>query len=172
MRKTALARLIGLIFPSIGPGQVPVVPDNGALPDQVGLANAILGINPLQEVIYNVDATTASKTLSGQEMSGAAQVYLNFSGTFGAAVALTLPTVANLIAALPAAVQPNPVGISWQMRVLNTGAGAFAGTITTNTGWTLSGTMAVSNLTWRDYVVTIASATTASIQSVGTGTAP
>lgn len=172
MRKTVLARLIGFFFPAIGAGNLPVVPDNGALPDQVGLINAMLGMNPLQEAIYNVDATTASKTLTGTEISGAAQCFLNFSGTFGAAVALTLPTVAALIASLPSVVQSAPVGITWQLRVLNSGAGAFAGTITTNTGWTLSGTMAVANLTFRDYVITITSATTATIQSVGQGVAP
>lgn len=169
MRKTRLALLIGSLFPAIGPGQIPNIPDNGALPDQVGLVNAILGINPLQEAIYNADAATASKTLSGTEMSGAAQVFLAFTGTFGAAGALTLPTVAALIAALPAAVQSNPVGITWQLRVINVGTTQTL-TMTTNTGWTLSGTMTLATATFRDFVITITSLTTASIQNVGSGT--
>lgn len=168
MRKTLLARLVGLIFPAIGPGQVPNIPDLGALPDQVGLVNAILGMNPLQEAIYNADAATASKTLSGQEISGAAQCFLAFTGTAGAGVAATLPTVANLIAALPSAVQASPVGITWQLRIINV-ATTQTITMTTNTGWTLNGTMTVATTTWRDFVVTITSATTASIQNVGGG---
>lgn len=173
MRKTLLARLIGFLLPPIGPGQTPVVPDNGALPDQVGLVNAILGINPLQEVVYNADATAASKTLSGQEMAGAAQVYLGFTGAPGAGVAATLPTVANLIAALPPVLQANPIGVTWQLRVLN-GTGQTI-TMTTNTGWTLNGTMTVATLTFVDFVVTIAgtiAAPVATLQRVGSGVAP
>lgn len=170
MRKTILARLIGLLFPAVGPGIVPVIPDNGAMPDQVGLVNAILGINPLQEAIYNADAATASKTLSGSEMSGAAQVFLAFTGTFGAGGALTLPSIANLIAALPAVVQANPIGLTWQLRIINV-ATTQTLTVTTATGWTLGGTMTIATTTFRDFVVTITSATTASIQAVGSGNA-
>ncbi|HHX4169117.1 MAG: hypothetical protein ACN6QT_36410 [Burkholderia contaminans] len=170
MRKTLLARLIGLIFPAIGPGQLPVVPDLGALPDQVGLVNAIIGINPLQEAIYNTAASTTAFTAAGNQISGAAQVFFNLTGTLAAGAALTLPTVAALIAALPSVVQSNPVGITWQLRVINSSGGAFAWTVTTNTGWTLGGSMGVNQNTWRDFVVTITSPTTASIQSVGTGT--
>lgn len=169
MLKTRIAEIIGTLFPAIGPGQNPALVMNGALPDQVGLNNAILGINPFQEVIYNVDAATASKTLGATEICGAAQVYLAFTGTAGAGVAATLPTVANLIAALPASVQSAPTGLSWQLRILNI-ATTQTITVTTNTGWTVSGTATVATTTWRDYVVTITSATTATIQNVGGST--
>lgn len=170
MRKNRIAALMGLVFPAIGPGQNPNLTMNGALPDQVGLNNAILGINPFQEVIYNADAATASKTLAATEICGAAQVYLAFTGTAGAGVAATLPTVANLIAALPAAVQSSPVGLSWQLRIINV-ATTQTITVTTNTGWTVSGTATIATTVWRDFVVTITSATTATIQAVGAGNA-
>ncbi|HEM7879088.1 TPA: hypothetical protein U2L31_005514 [Burkholderia contaminans] len=173
MRKTLMARLIGLIFPAIGPGQSPNLTMLGALPDQTGLSNAILGINPFQEVIYNVATNTTGFTATGAQISGAAQVYFNLNGTLGAGAALTLPTVASLIAALPASVQAAPVGLSWQLRVINSSGGAFAWTVTTNTGWTLGGTsQAIAQSTFQDYVVTITSATTASLQAVGKGTGP
>jgi hypothetical protein len=173
VRKTRLAALIGLLFPTIGPGQIPVIPDNGAIPDQIGLVNAILGINPFQEVIYNAASNTTAFTATGQQISGAAQVYLNLTGTLGAGAALTLPTVANLIAALPASVQSAPVGLSWQLRVINSSGGAFAWTVTTNTGWTLGGTsQAIAQNTFQDYVLTITSATNATLQAVGKGTGP
>ncbi|WP_153067620.1 hypothetical protein [Paraburkholderia graminis] len=170
MRKNRIAVLMGLVFPAIGPGQNPNLTMNGALPDQVGLNNAILGINPFQEVIYNADAATASKTLAATEICGAAQVYLAFTGTAGAGVAATLPTVANLIAALPATVQSSPVGLSWQLRIINV-ATTQTITVTTNTGWTVSGTATIATTVWRDFVVTITSATTATIQAVGAGNA-
>lgn len=172
MSKTRIAALIGALFPAIGPGQVPNVPFNGALPDQIGLDNAILGMNPLQEAIYNTASNTTAFTASGTQISGAAQVFFNLTGTLGAGAALTLPTVAALIASLPSVVQANPVGITWQLRILNTSSGAFAWTVTTNTGWTLNGSMAVAQNTFVDFVLTITSATTASLQRVGSGTAP
>ncbi|MCP3713251.1 hypothetical protein M3I54_41420 [Paraburkholderia sp. CNPSo 3274] len=101
-------------------------------------------------------------------MSGAAQVFLVFTGTFGTDGALTLSTVVALIAAPPAAAQSNPIGIIWQLRVINVGTTQTL-TMTTNTGWTLSGTATLATATFRDFVVTITSATTASIQNVGPG---
>lgn len=173
MRKNRIAALMGLVFPAIGPGQNPNLTMNGAVPDQIGLSNAILGINPFQEVVYNAAANTTAFTASGTQISGAAQVYLNLTGTLGAGAALTLPTVAALIAALPAAVQSAPTGLSWQLRVINSSGGAFAWTVTTNTGWTLGGTsQAIAQSTFQDYVLTITSPTTASLQAVGKGNGP
>ncbi|WP_155626029.1 hypothetical protein [Burkholderia vietnamiensis] len=170
MQKTRIAALIGMLFPAIGPGQIPNIPMQGALPDQTGLSNAILGVNPLQEAVYNAATNTTAFTAVGSQISGAAQVFFNLTGTLAAGQALTLPTVANLIASLPSVVQANPVGMTWQLRVINSSGGAFSWTVTTNTGWTLSGTQSVAQNTFRDFVVTITSATTATIQSVGTGT--
>jgi Na+(H+)/acetate symporter ActP len=36
-----------------------------------------------------------------------------------------------------------PVGQGFDLSVINTSAGAFAATLTTNTGWTLAGSMSV-----------------------------
>lgn len=170
MRKTFLARLIGLIFPAIGAGNTPNIPDNGAMPDQIGLVNAILGMNPFQETGYNVAANTAGFTLAGSQIAGAAQNFLNLTGALGAAANAQLPTVAQLLAALPSNVQQSPVGLSFQLRAINSSSGAFAWTLTTNTGWTLGGTMSIAQNTWRDFIITITSPTTATIQAVGTGT--
>lgn len=170
MLKTRIAQALAALFPGIGPGQTPSLVMNGAVADQVGLVNAIVGINPFQEVIYNTAANTTAFTLTGTQISGAAQCYMNLTGTLGAGQALTLPTVANLIAALPATVQANPVGLSWQLRIISSQAAAFSWTVTTNTGWTLAGTQTIAQTSWRDFVLTITSATTASLQSVGTGT--
>lgn len=170
VRKTILARLIGYIFPAVGAGNTPQIADNGSMPDQISLVNAVLGMNPFQETGYNAAANTTGFTLTPQQVAGAAQNFLNLTGTLGAAANAQLPTVASLIAALPQVVQGSPVGISFQLRVINSSGAAFAWTLTTNTGWTLAGTMSMAQNTWRDFIVTITSATTATIQSVGTGT--
>jgi hypothetical protein len=170
VRKTILARLIGFIFPAIGAGNPPNIPDNGSMPDQIGLANAVLGMNPFQETGYNAATNTTGFTLAGSQIAGAAQNFLNLTGTLGAAANAQLPTVATLIASLPSVVQANPVGLSFQLRAINSSSGAFAWTLTTNTGWTLNGTQSMAQNTWRDFVIQITSLTTATIQSVGTGT--
>ena len=170
MRKTILSRLIAVLFPAIGPGNNPQVPFNGALPDQAGLPAAILGMNPFQETAYNVATNTTGFTLAGGPVGGAAQNFLNLTGTLAAGANAQLPTVAALLAALPSNVQANPTGLSYQVRMINSSSGAFAWTVTTNTGWTLGGTMTVAQNTWRDFIVTFTSATTATLQAVGTGT--
>lgn len=170
MLKTRIAQALAALFPGIGPGQTPSLVMNGAVADQTGLVSAILGINPFQEVIYNAAANTSSFTAGASQISGAAQVYLALTGTAGAGVALTLPTVANLIAALPASVINSPVGLSWQLRIINV-ATTQTVTVTTNTGWTVSGTATIATTVFRDFVVTITSATTATIQAVGAGNA-
>ncbi|QTD88890.1 hypothetical protein [Burkholderia anthina] len=170
MRKTILARLVGLVFPAVGAGNPPNIPDNGAMPDQIGLANAVLGMNPFQETGYNAATNTTGFTLAAAQIAGAAQNFLNLTGTLAAAANAQLPTVAALLAQLPTVVQNAPIGLSFQLRVINSSSGAFAWTLTTNTGWTLSGTQSIAQNTWRDFIITITSATTATIQSVGTGT--
>jgi hypothetical protein len=54
--------------------------------------------------------------------------------------------------------------------ITNSGAGVF--TLTTDAGATvtLTGTMTVAQNTTREFIVTITAATTATVQSVGTGT--
>jgi len=99
----------------------------------------------------------------------AEQTYLNLGALTGAA-AVTLPTVASMLATLTP--QQAVVGSTTTLRVLSPTANAA--TITTNTGWTLTGTMVVATLTWRDYIVQITSVgatPTATLQAVGAGDA-
>ena len=119
-----------------------------------------------QEACYNANAATASTTLTAANVSGAAsQVDLAMTGTFGAAGALTLPTVAAMLASLPA---PS-LGTSFKLRVINV-ASSQTLTMTTNTGWTLNGTMTIATATWREFIVTITglgASPTATLQNVG-----
>ena len=173
MLKTYLAALIGSIFPPIiGPGNNPNVALNGALPDITSLNTSILNINPFQETNVNTAANTTAFTMVGPQISGAAQNVLFLAGTLGAGAALTLPTVANLLLSLPANVQASPIGTSWQTRIINNGAGAFAWTVTTNTGWTLPTHVAIAQNTFVDYIIQITGAATATMTSIGSGVSP
>lgn len=170
MRKLTLAKSLGLIFPAIGPGQYPAIADNGSMPDQISLINGMVGLSPFQECAYHVDTSTAAETMTGSEISGGSITAVSFTGTFAGAAAITLPTTANLFAAMPASIVANPVGNSWLLRILNQTGGGFTLTVTTNTGWTVNGTMTIATATWRDFIVTLSgtvAAPTAVIQDVG-----
>lgn len=117
---------------------------------------------------YNTNSATTDATLTGANISGGdAAVVLNMTGALGAGGNAQLPTVANLVSAMV----NNPVaGASYRLRVINSSSGAFDWTVTTNTGWTLAGTMTIAQNTWREFIVTLTSLTAATLQSVGTGT--
>lgn len=170
MRKNLLHSLIQALFPGIVGAPTPIV-FNGALPDQAGLMAAIANANPMVQASIDTAINTTAFTLSGSQICGGVDNFLILSGALAAGANLTLPTVAALIAALPsAALQAAPVGLTYKLRIINNSSGAFAWTVTTNTGWTLSGTETIAQDTFRDFVITIASLTTATITSVGSGT--
>lgn len=168
MLKTRIAALIGKLFPAIQ-GQTPVIPDNGSMPDQVGLINALISVNPWPATAYNVYAGTGATTLTQQQAFAAEQTYLNLS-SLSAPAAITLPAVATMLATITP--QQAQVGSTIVLRILNN-SGSTA-TVTTNTGWTLTGHVAITTLTWVDYVLQITSIAnaTATLQSVGSGVAP
>jgi hypothetical protein len=170
VRKIRLAELIGKLFPAIQ-GQTPVIADNGAVPDQIGLINALISVNPWPATAYNAASNTSGFTATQQQIFSAEQTYLNLTGTLGAGAALTPPTVATMLATMTP--QQAQVGSTVVLRVINTSGGAFSWTVTTNTGWTLNGTQTVAQDTWRDFIMQITSVgttPTATVQSVGTGT--
>jgi hypothetical protein len=105
-------------------------------------------------------------TLTGANMAGANSVIINLTNTLGGAGTLNSATAAQIIAAWPNA----QIGESYLMRVINSSAGAFAWTLTTATGVTLTGTMSIAQNTWRDFQVTMTGAATVTIQQIGTGT--
>jgi len=114
---------------------------------------------------YNTNAAVASATLAAADVTGGSkEVDLNLTGTLTGASNAQLPTVAAVVTAL--GFTP-VVGKTYKLRIMNSSAGAFAWTVTTNTGWTLAGTMTIAQNTYRDFIVTFASAAAATLQSIG-----
>ena len=114
---------------------------------------------------YGTNTATSSATLTGANVTGGINmVTLNLTGTLGAGANATLPTVTNLLAAIP-----NPVtGYTYRLRIMNTSSANFTWTVVTNTGWTLNGTMTIAQNTWREFDVTLG-ASTATLQDVRGG---
>jgi len=128
-----------------------------------------------QQAYQTNSSTSASTLLAGANISGGTiEQTLGLTGAITAASNAQLPTVANLLTSVDAhnvVVQTNQ---TYKLRIINIG-GSSSGvwTVTTNTGWTLNGTMTIAVGAWRDFYVTITdpvSAITATLQSVGTGT--
>lgn len=119
-------------------------------------------------VAYNTNTATSGTTLTGANLAGGAnEVTLNMTGTLGGSANAQLPTVANLVAAIPNAV----AGQSYRFRFINSSSANQAWAITTNTGWTLNGTMTgIAQNTSRDFYVTLTTTSAAVLQTIGNGT--
>ena len=123
----------------------------------------VLATQPANSV-FNTDSNAAAHTLTGASITGAENfVCLEMTGALAAGANLQLPTVAQLIAALHSPI----VGSSYTLRIINASPGAFSWTITTNTGWTLNGTMSIAQNTYREFIVTLTSTAAATLQSMG-----
>lgn len=171
MKKTRISALIGALFPGIQGATPAITPYLGAMPDQIGLLTAMLSINPWQAAVFNAATNTTGFTATQSQIMSAEFTVLALTGTLGAGAALTLPTVATLISTLTP--QQAVVGSTIGLRILNQSGGAFAWTVTTNTGWTLAGTQTIAQTTFRDFIITltnVGATPTAVCQSVGGGT--
>lgn len=111
-------------------------------------------------VVQNTSISAASGVIPAANVAGAQFVTLTQSG----ATALTTPTAAAMLAAIPNGV----VGTVWRLRVINTNGGTL--TITADASVTATGTLTLATQTWRDFDMKIVTATTATMVSVGTGT--
>jgi hypothetical protein len=126
--------------------------------------------SPVMAALNIVASVDAAMVLTAAQISGGvASVDTQISGgaNLTAGRNLQVPTVAALVAALHAPT----IGTSFRLRITNFQGGAFAFTVVTNTGWTLTGTtFTVAQNTWREFVVTLTSLTTATLKPVAVGT--
>jgi hypothetical protein len=128
-----------------------------------GLLQNSNGVNiPLLPGSQFVTSAVSNGTASAGDITGAESNYLTL--TAAGANAYTLRTATQVFGDIPNA----QVGQAFSVRIINTGSGTV--TVTTAAGWTLNGTMTIATNSWRDFVLTLNSATTATLQSVGTGT--
>lgn len=111
-------------------------------------------------------ASLSAGTLAAGTITGASFTILTNTGaTPGAQV---VRTAAQMLADFPQA----RVGFSYILRIVNTGAGTFTLTADGGATVTLTGTATIAQNVFRDYIVTFNTATTATIQSIGSGVSP
>jgi hypothetical protein len=120
---------------------------------------------------YSTAANTTAFTATGAQLTGGSvEVFLDLTGTLGGNAALTLPTVAALVTAMTVAGLNPQAGMTYELIICYRN-GTNTWTVTTNTGWTLTGTMTITGAgVARKFYVTLTSLTAAVIRSVGTVT--
>lgn len=108
-----------------------------------------------------VSTAEGNGTMAAGQMEGALDCILATSG----ATALTTRTAAQIYANIPGV----QLGMTYRLRVFNTNAGTL--TLTGGVGVTITGTATIATAVWRDYLVTIDSATAVTVQNIGAGDA-
>ena len=132
-----------------------------------GTTGDVSGLGFTVNFIFNTNSATSGTTLTGANLTGALQeVTLDMTGTMTGDSNAQLPTVANLVAAIPNLMN----GYVYKLRIINSSSANHVWTVTTNTGWTLNGTMTIAQNTWRDFQLTLTSSSAAVLLAIGTGT--
>lgn len=116
----------------------------------------------LEESTPAVIATAGAVTLTAAQVLGG----LILRDPNGLGRSDLLPTVANLVIGL---LTPRDLtGTSFEFTIRNTADAAETITVTTNTGWTLSGVMTIAQNNSKRFKVVFTSNTTATLYSLGT----
>ena len=119
-------------MPPVATGPTPALA-NGAGGCQLGDGN-------INEAILGRQGAISAYTSAGATLTVADVAGFLISTSNGSAQAMVLPLAADMDTAFPNA------GVNSSMDISLQSLGAGTATITTNTGWTLSGTMAVATL--------------------------
>lgn len=136
-----------------------------AVASAAGKINAY-GINP-KKVANVANTASAAATLAASSLTQADVLnVVNMTGSIGSGQALTLPTVANYLAALPFA----NLNAGTVLRIIDSGAGAGAWTVTANGSFTVAGTATVAQTTWRDFNIVVVNGTSVVATDIGGGT--
>jgi hypothetical protein len=118
-------------------------------------------LEPIAKVSKFTSINVTAGTLAQHDITGAQ--FVSLLSTNATPGNQTTRTATEMIADMGGG-----TGGSYALKITNSGAGTF--TLVAGAGVTLTGTMTVATNTWREFVVTVNSATTLTIQSIGTGT--
>ena len=136
---------------------------DNALATSAGVGTAVTAAVARRLTKLNTMNVTTGTLTSGQLTGGVDVTLMTTNATPGTQ---TLPAAAVLLAAL-GEVAP----YSYNLRIVNTGAGTF--TMAADTGATITlgaGTYTVVTNTFRDFIVSFPTATTGTVTTVGVGT--
>ncbi len=145
---------------AIAPGQTVLI-ETSSMPSGVLPLTGDIIEEALVAKYGTLNATTGS--LPAGAVTGANWVYLlSSNATPGAQL---VRTAAQMLADTP----NGAVGMNWTARIINSGAGTLTLTADAGATVTINGTATVPTNTFRDFMFTLNTATTATVQSVGAG---
>lgn len=131
-----------------------------------GLLGAVANLNQGARVGYTtVDSGSQTVTATAAAVAGG---ILNRTGSPGGAVTETTPTAAQIIAALPQSRLTDGTYQFW-FRYINNSLGQTT-TWTAGSGVTVTGTATIGTNAWRDFLVTVDSASAVTFTNLGGGT--
>jgi hypothetical protein len=149
-------------------GRVAVL-DPGVSPDTRavwGLYGAVANLNQAMGSVYTTVASN-SQTVTATAAAVAGGI-LNRTGSPGGAVTETSPTAAQIIAALPKS-RVTDGTYQFRFKYINNAMGQTT-TWTAGTGVTVTGTATIATSAWRDFLVTVDSASAVTFTNIGSGT--
>lgn len=118
---------------------------------------------PLPNAKYTTSSVTTGSMAAGLITGARKTVWTQTGATPGAQL---VRTAAQLLADIP----NGRVGMVTEFRICNTGAGTLTVTTDAGTTVTITGTATIAQNFWSDFTLTINTATTATVQYVGSGT--
>jgi hypothetical protein len=123
------------------------------------------GINP-KKVNITSDSTNTAHTLAASAMTSADVLStVLMTGSLAGGAALTLPTVAQYMAALPF----SNLNSGAVVRIVNQSAGAASWTLTNNGSFVTAGTSVIAQGNFRDYAVIVQNSTSVVATDIGGG---
>jgi hypothetical protein len=147
----------GMIVP---PG---IVPDNAGM---WGLWGAVQNLEQVDAIGFNTVASATSTAVTATA-AGVAGGILNRTGSPGSGVTETTPTAAQIIAALPNTI-PLDGTYQFKFRYINNAMGQTV-TWTAGSGVTVTGTATIATSAWREFMLTVDSATAVTFTNIGGG---
>lgn len=116
---------------------------------------------------YAVATNATGFTATAPQVAGAQDCVLRLTGTLGSGQNIQLPTAASIIAVIPSAALNAYTNYNYYIRIVNSSAGNFSWTVTTNTGITLNGTTGVATIAQnaqRTFLVMVTGNATVTVQ--------
>lgn len=173
MRLTKIAALIASAFrPRAAGANVGLVPPSGVVPDGSALYGLLGAAANLEQAAGNGFTSVASSSLTVTATAAAVcGGLLNRTGSPGNAVTETTPTATQIITQLQTlgCVVPFDGTYQFRFRYINNAMGQTV-TWTAGTGVTVTGTATIGTSAWRDFLVTIDSASAVTFTNIGGGT--
>ena len=148
-------------------GRAAVVPP-GLVPDNTGIWGLWGAMQNVNQALGNALTTLSSSSQTVTAL--AAQIaggILNRTGSPGGAVTETTPTAAQIIAALPSTIALDGT-YQFKFRYINNNLGQTT-TWTAGSGVTVTGTATIATNAYRDFLVTVDSASAVTFTNLGGG---